>query len=77
MAVSAARAAGTGRGRRRLNPPDPGRDAGRRGPLLALLVVVALLIAAVWLVRSIGTMSRVQDCVATGGRGCESGQQLR
>jgi hypothetical protein len=45
--------------------------------LLALLVVVALLIAAVWLVRSIGTMSRVQDCVATGGRGCESGQQLR
>jgi len=45
-------------------------DGSRRGALVALAVVVALIIAAVLLTRRLHRDAAMQDCVASGRRDC-------
>jgi hypothetical protein len=51
--------------------PDPDENApSRRGPLIALLVVVALVAGGFWLSRSLRDGGRIQDCVMAGRQNC-------
>jgi len=41
-----------------------------RGPLVALLVLVVLVVGGLWLTHKIGAMSSLQDCVSSGRTNC-------
>jgi hypothetical protein len=47
------------------DPPAP-----RRGALIALLVVAALVIGGIWLSQSLHSSGRLQDCVMAGRTNC-------
>jgi hypothetical protein len=42
----------------------------RRGPLIALIVVVAIVAAGIWLSQTLRGTSRIQDCVMAGRTNC-------
>jgi len=46
------------------------RDGGRRGPIVALAAVVALILVGLWLVSRLHDMASIQDCVASGRTNC-------
>ena len=55
--------------------PKPSDDApdempSRRGPLLALVVVVVLVVGGIWLSRTLHDTGRMQDCVMAGRNNC-------
>jgi len=50
-------------------PPDEPQD-NARGKIAAILVIVVLLGAGLWLVHTLGDASALQDCVATGRQNC-------
>lgn len=45
-------------------------DGPRRGALIALVVVAALVAGGLWLVHVLGAAGRIQDCVAAGRSNC-------
>jgi hypothetical protein len=54
-------------------PEDEGDgEAGgsRRGALIALVVILLLVIAGLWLGRTLHGVSRLQDCVMAGRTNC-------
>ncbi len=42
----------------------------RRGPLIALLVVVVLAVGGIWLSRALHGTGKLQDCVMAGRNNC-------
>ena len=42
----------------------------RRGPLVALLLVVVLLVGGLWLMRHLRATAALQDCVMSGRTNC-------
>jgi hypothetical protein len=49
---------------------DDDQPAPRRGALIALLVVVALVAGGIWLSQSLRSSGRIQDCVMAGRTNC-------
>ena len=47
---------------------DP--DGNRRGPLIALVLIVALVAGGLWLSQRLGASARLQDCVMSGRTNC-------
>jgi len=43
-----------------------------KGPLIALVVIVVLVVGGLWLTHKINAMSTIQDCVASGRTNCAS-----
>jgi hypothetical protein len=51
--------------------PEPTDDGpSRRGPLIAMAVVLVLLVGGIWLSRTLHTTGRLQDCVMAGRNNC-------
>jgi hypothetical protein len=52
--------------------PDDSADDGpsRRGPLIALIVVVVLVAGGIWLSRTLHESGKLQDCVMAGRSNC-------
>lgn len=48
--------------------PDPG--GGRRGALIALVVILILTAGGLWLARTLHGVGRLQDCVMAGRTNC-------
>jgi hypothetical protein len=42
----------------------------RRNALIALLVVVALVVAGIWISRVLRRSGQIEDCLMRGGRNC-------
>lgn len=56
----------------RLSPRDEEADHDRQtSSLAAMAVVLALVVACLFLVRTLGAESRTEDCLLAGGRHCE------
>jgi hypothetical protein len=51
-------------------PPSQQVPASRRGAVIGLLVVVALVLGGLLLVRVLQRMSRIQDCAMSGRTNC-------
>jgi hypothetical protein len=51
-------------------PDDHDDGPNRRGALIALLVVVALIAGGILLSRTLHSTSRLQDCVMSGRSNC-------
>jgi hypothetical protein len=49
---------------------DEPESESRRGPLVALLLVVALLVGGLWLMRHLRATAALQDCVMSGRTNC-------
>jgi hypothetical protein len=45
-------------------------EPSRRGPLVALVAVVVLVIGGLWLSHVLGGVSHMQDCVMSGRSNC-------
>jgi hypothetical protein len=45
-------------------------EPSRRGPLIALVAVVVLVIGGLWLSHVLGGVSHMQDCVMSGRSNC-------
>lgn len=52
------------------DPNQPQEPDPRRGALLGLLIVVALVVGGLFLVHVLHNMSRVQDCALSGRTNC-------
>jgi hypothetical protein len=52
------------------DPHDEYEPASNRGALIALGVVVALILAGLWLMHVLGAASATQDCIASGRTNC-------
>jgi len=56
---------------RRPSPETPPDDQpSRRGPLIALLLVVALVAGGIWLSKTLHGVGKIQDCVMAGRNNC-------
>lgn len=58
-----------------MSQPDPHEHddeetPSRRGPLIAMLVVVALVVGGILLTQVLSSTSKIQDCVMAGRRNC-------
>ncbi len=54
------------------SPREEEADRDRQtSSLAAMAVVLALVVASLFLVRTLGTASRVEDCLLAGSRQCE------
>jgi hypothetical protein len=42
----------------------------RRGPLIAIGVIILIILAGLWLSNTLGGVSRIQDCVMSGRSNC-------
>jgi hypothetical protein len=51
-------------------PEDGENIPPRRGPLVALVVVVLLVLGGLWLAHTLTSASRLQDCVMSGRTNC-------
>ncbi len=55
-------------------PPPPGYDREpadtRRSALIAFVIILVLAIAAIALVRELGSTSKLQDCLMSGRTNC-------
>lgn len=51
-------------------PENQQKGKSARGPLVALVVVVLVLLAAIALIRELAKADRVQDCVLAGRSNC-------
>jgi hypothetical protein len=45
-------------------------EPSRRGPLIALLVIVAGVLGALYLTHALSSVSKLQDCVMSGRSNC-------
>jgi hypothetical protein len=45
-------------------------EPSRRGPLIALVAVVVLVLGGLWLSHVLGGVSHMQDCVMSGRSNC-------
>ncbi len=50
-------------------PPDEPHESGR-GKIAAIGVIVALLLAGLWLVHRLGDTAALQVCISTGRQNC-------
>jgi hypothetical protein len=50
--------------------PSPDGPPMGRGPLIALVVIVVLVVGGVWLAQHIRAANQVQDCVMAGRTNC-------
>ena len=53
------------------DPPRPDPEPPRRGALLALLFIVALLVGGVWVERRMHANSLVEDCLLARRNNCD------
>lgn len=53
------------------NRENPGHDDSRRGPLIALLVVVLLFVIGWVLARELYAGGKLEDCLMSGRTNCE------
>lgn len=51
-------------------PPDAAAPPSRRGAVIGLVVVVALVLGALLLVHALQRMSEIQDCAMLGRSNC-------
>jgi hypothetical protein len=51
-------------------PDDQQKDNRSRGPLIALVVVVLVVLAAIVLIRELSTAGRLEDCLLSGRTNC-------
>ncbi len=51
-------------------PESPPDGPTGRGPLVALVVIVVLVVGGYWLAQHIRAANRVQDCVMAGRSNC-------
>jgi hypothetical protein len=51
-------------------PDDQGGEQSRSGALIGLVVVLALVVAAVYLVHALQKESRLEDCLMSGRTNC-------
>ena len=49
---------------------EPEEPPSRRGPLVALAVIVALVFGSLYVAHILSGASRIQDCVMAGRRNC-------
>jgi hypothetical protein len=47
-----------------------GEGGGRRGALIALIVIAIIVIGGIWLSQSLRGTGRIQDCVMSGRTNC-------
>lgn len=52
------------------HPQPPNRPRLRRGPIVALVLIVVLILAGELLSRLLGGAARLQDCVLSGRSDC-------
>jgi hypothetical protein len=45
-------------------------EPNRRGPMIALLVIVIGVVGALWLTHVLSSVSRIQDCAMAGRSNC-------
>jgi hypothetical protein len=45
-------------------------DPPRRGPMIALVVIVLLVAAGLWLTQHLSAVSKIQDCLMSGRTNC-------
>ena len=51
-------------------PERESDERSRRGPLIGLLVVLALVVAGVWLFHALRRESQLEDCLMSGRSNC-------
>ncbi len=51
-------------------PEEEDETGAPRGPLIALIVVVLLIVGGLWLTREIHNMDAIQDCASSGRSNC-------
>jgi hypothetical protein len=51
-------------------PPDIATPPSRRGAVIGLIVIVALVLGALLLVHALERMSEIQDCAMSGRSNC-------
>jgi hypothetical protein len=51
-------------------PDEPSNGGASRGPIVALLVVVVLVLGGLWLSHRLRSVSNLQDCVMSGRTNC-------
>jgi hypothetical protein len=49
---------------------DDEQQPSRRGPMIALLVIVIGVVGALWLTHVLSSVSRIQDCAMSGRSNC-------
>ncbi len=49
---------------------EPEEEGSRRGPLIALLVVVVLIVGGIFLTHVLAGVSKIQDCAMSGRSNC-------
>ncbi len=54
----------------REEPPDDSPGRSSRGPIVALLLVVVLVLGGLWLAHRLHSASAIQDCVMAGRTNC-------
>ena len=52
------------------SPQEDEPGGSRRGPLLALLAIVVVVVGSLWIMHRISSADAVQDCVASGRTNC-------
>ncbi len=50
--------------------PEEQEPSSRRGSLVAMLVIVAIMLGVLYLTRVLSGVSRTQDCVMAGRQNC-------
>ena len=53
------------------NREDPNQDSSRRGPLIALLIVVLLFVIGWVLARELYAGGKLEDCLMSGRTNCQ------
>ncbi len=54
----------------REEPPDDSPGGASRGPIVALILVVVLVLGGLWLSHRLHSASAIQDCVMSGRTNC-------
>jgi len=55
-----------------MSDPDQNPAPSRKGPLVALVLVLALVLGGIWLQRHMRANGQMEDCLMSGRRNCDA-----